>query len=59
MGLLRAIITLVISITILNVILRYKDSLENYPLVKHLVPLLEEKKCYILIGIMLFLMVIW
>ena len=59
MGLLRAIITMVISITILNVILRYKDSLEQYPIVKHMVPLLEEKKCYILIGIMLMLMVIW
>jgi len=59
MGLLRAIITLVISITILNVILRYKETLEQYPILRHIVPLLEEKKCYILIGIMLILMVIW
>jgi|UniRef100_A0A6C0LXJ5 hypothetical protein len=59
MGLLRAIITLVISITILNLILRYKESLEKYPILRHFVPLLEEKKCYILIGIMLILMIIW
>ena len=31
-----------LSITILNVILRYKETLEEYPIVRHLVPLLEE-----------------
>ena len=59
MGLLRAIVTLVLSMTIINGLLRYKETLEEYPIVRHLVALVEKKKCYVLIGIMLLITTIW
>ena len=45
MGVLRAIITVVVSVAIVNVIFRNKRQLEQYPLFKQLLPFFSSK-CY-------------
>jgi len=58
MGLLRAIITLVISSAVVNFIFKNKQKLEQYPVFKQLLPYFENK-CYFIIGVMVIIMILW
>ena len=58
MGVLRAIITVVVSVAIVNVIFRNKRQLEQYPLFKQLLPFFSSK-CYFIVAIMTIIMILW
>ena len=59
MGLLRAIITVVISVAFVNFLYRNKERLEQYPVFKQLLPYISDSKCYFIIGVMVLIMVLW
>ena len=59
MGLLRAIITAVISFVTVNFLYKNKEKLEQYPIFKQLLPYLDGGKCYFIIIIMIICMVLW
>ena len=59
MGLLRAIVTAVISLAAVNFLYKHREKLEEYPIIKYLVPHLEGSKCYFIIAIMILLMILW
>ena len=58
MGLLRAIITLVLSFAVVNFLFKNKERLEQYPVFKQLLPYIDNK-CYFVLGIMTIIMVLW
>ena len=59
MGLLRAVITLFVSVTLVNFIFKNKERLEQYPMFKQILPYFESSKCYFIITIMVLIMILW
>ena len=59
MGLLRAIITAVISLAAVNFLYNNRKRLERYPIIKYLIPYLDGSKCYFIIAAMIILMILW
>jgi len=58
MGVLRAIITVVVSVLTVNFIFRNKERLEQYPIFKQVLPFFDNK-CYFIIAIMTLVMILW
>ena len=58
MGLLRAILTVVISVAAVNFLFRNKRTLEQYPVFKQVLPYIDNK-CYFIIAIMTIVMILW
>ena len=59
MGALRAIITTLISIYIVNIIYNNKNKLKKYPIFNAVLPYLNKGKAYAIIIIMIIIMLIW
>ena len=59
MGLLRAILTLFISIASVNIIFKNKERFEKIPILNLILKHFDGKQCYIIIAIMTIVMVIF
>lgn len=59
MGALRAIITTLISIYIVNIIYNNKNKLNKYPIFNTVLPYMNKGKAYAIIMIMIIIMIIW
>jgi len=59
MGALRAIITTLISIYIVNIIYNNKNKLKKYPIFNPVLPYMNKGKAYAIIMIMIIIMIIW
>jgi len=59
MGLFRAVIILLISMSIANMIFNNKHIFVKYPFVKKILLYFDNSKCYFIISLMTFLMILW
>jgi len=59
MGALRAIITTLISVYLVNLLNNNKNKIKKYPYLKYIIPYLDRSKSYIIILFMVIIMILW